>query len=473
MIKIYNTLTGHLDEFKPIKENEVSMYVCGPTVYNYIHIGNTRPAIFFDTVRRYFEYRGYKVTYVQNFTDVDDKMINKANMENVSVKEIAERYIKAYFEDTSNINLKEEGMIRPKATENIEEMIEIIKSLVDKGYAYESNGDVYFEVKKYRDGYGELSKQNIEDLESGARINVNEIKKDALDFALWKSSKPNEPSWDSPWGKGRPGWHIECSAMSKKYLGDSFDIHGGGLDLIFPHHENERAQSKCGCGGTFARYWMHNGYININGEKMSKSSGAFVLLRDILKYFEGRVIRLFVLGSHYRKPMEFSDAELNQTKSSLERIENTLKRIKELSKDEAKGTNDCQELLEIKKEMEAKFIEAMDEDFNTAQALGYVFELVKAVNKILDEIEISEKGLEVIDEVYSYLVTIMQDVLGVKLKLNIEVNNISSDLIELILEIRRSAREEKNWKLSDKIRDRLLELGIKIKDGKDKTTWTM
>ena len=473
MIKIYNTLTGHLDEFKPLKENEVSMYVCGPTVYNYIHIGNARPAIFFDTVRRYLEYRGYKVTYVQNFTDVDDKMINKANIENVSIKEIAERYIKAYFEDTSKINLKEDGMIRPKATENINEMIEIIKSLVDKGYAYESNGDVYFEVNKYKDGYGELSKQNIEDLESGARINVNEVKRDSLDFALWKASKPNEPSWDSPWGKGRPGWHIECSAMSRKYLGDSFDIHGGGLDLIFPHHENEMAQSKCGCGGTFARYWMHNGYININGEKMSKSSGSFVLLRDILKYFEGRVIRLFVLGSHYRKPMEFSDTELNQTKSSLERIENTLKRIKELDRKNIKGIDDCQELLATKKEMEAKFIEAMDEDFNTAQALGYIFELVKAVNKTLDEASISKKGLEVIDEVYSYLVMIIQNVLGVKLKLEVEVNNISADLIELILELRRNAREEKNWALSDKIRDRLLELGIKIKDGKDKTTWTM
>ena len=418
MIKIYNTLTGHLDEFKPIKENEVSMYVCGPTVYNYIHIGNARPAIFFDTVRRYLEYRGYKVTYVQNFTDVDDKMINKANAENVSIKEIAERYIKAYFEDTAQINLKEDGMIRPKATDNIDGMINIIKSLVDKGYAYESNGDVYFEVKKYKEGYGELSKQNIEDLESGARIDVNEIKKDALDFALWKSSKPNEPSWDSPWGKGRPGWHIECSAMSK-------------------------------------------------------SSGSFVLLRDILKHFEGRVIRLFVLGSHYRKPMEFSDTELNQTKSSLERIENSLKRIKELNRENLDGTNDCQELLATKKEMEAKFIEAMDEDFNTAQALGHVFELVKSVNKALDEENFSKTAIEVLDEVYSYLVMIIEEVLGVKLKLEAEVNNISADLIELILELRKDAREQKNWALSDKIRDRLLELGIKIKDGKDKTTWTM
>lgn len=472
MIKIYNTLTGHLDEFKPLEENQVSMYVCGPTVYNYIHIGNTRPAIFFDTVRRYLEYRGYKVRYVQNFTDVDDKMINKANIENVTIKEIADRYIKAYFEDTSELNLKEEGMIRPKATENIVEMIEIIQSLIDKGYAYESNGDVYFEVKKYKEGYGELSKQNIEDLESGARIDVNEIKKDALDFALWKSSKPNEPSWDSPWGKGRPGWHIECSAMSKKYLGNSFDIHGGGLDLIFPHHENERAQSKCGCGGTFARYWMHNGYININGEKMSKS-GSFILLRDILKHFEGRVIRLFILGSHYRKPMDFSDTELNQTKSSLERIENTLKRIKELDRENLNGMDDCQELLEAKREMETKFIEAMNEDFNTAQALGYIFELVKAVNKTLDEVKISKRALEVIDEVYFYLIMIIEDVLGVKLKLKAEVSNISADLIELILELRKNAREEKNWALSDKIRDRLLELGIKIKDGKDKTTWSM
>ena len=471
MIKIYNTLTGHLDEFKPIKEKEVSMYVCGPTVYNYIHIGNTRPAVFFDTVRRYLEYRGYKVNYVQNFTDVDDKMINKANAENVTVKEIADRYIKAYFEDTANINLKEEGMTRPKATDNIDGMIDIIEALIEKEYAYESNGDVYFEVKKYKDGYGELSKQNIEDLESGARINVNEIKKDALDFALWKSSKPNEPSWDSPWGKGRPGWHIECSAMSRKYLGESFDIHGGGLDLIFPHHENEMAQSKCGCGGTFARYWMHNGYININGEKMSKS-GSFVLLRDILKSFEGRVIRLFILGSHYRKPMEFSDYELNQAKSSLERIENTLKRIKDIDS-EARGENNCEELLITKNEIEQKFIEAMDDDFNTAQALGYVFELIKAVNKALDDGEVSKKGLEILNEVFDYLNIVIQEVLGVKLKLEAEVNNISAELIEFILELRKNARDEKNWALSDKIRDRLLDMGIKIKDGKDKTTWSM
>ncbi|PID67225.1 MAG: cysteine--tRNA ligase [Fusobacteriales bacterium] len=477
MIRIYNTLTGHLDEFKPIKENEVSMYVCGPTVYNYIHIGNTRPAVFFDTVRRYFEYRGYKVNYVQNFTDVDDKMINRANEENTTVKEVADRYIKAYLEDTAKLNLKEEGMIRPKATDNIGEMIKIIKSLIEKGYAYASNGDVYFEVEKYKDNYGELSKQKIEDLKSGARINVSEIKKSPLDFTLWKSSKPNEPSWNSPWGEGRPGWHIECSAMSRKYLGDSFDIHGGGQDLIFPHHENEIAQSKCACGGTYAKYWMHNGYINIDGAKMSKS-GSFVLLRQILEKFDGRIIRLFILGSHYRKPMEFSEFELNQAKSSLERIENTLKRVKELNLEDLKeiseNGNSCEELKKVKDETEKKFIEAMNEDFNTAQALGSIFELIKVINKTLDENStLSKRGVENMKESFDYLKNVLEEVLGVKLKLEVEVNNISADLVELILELRRDARANKDWALSDKIRDRLLELGIKIKDGKDKTTWTM
>lgn len=327
MIKIYNTLTASLEEFKPIKENEVSMYVCGPTVYNYIHIGNARPAIFFDTVRRYFEYRGYKVNYVQNFTDVDDKMIKKANEEGVDIKVIADRYIKAYLEDTAKLNLKEEGMLRPKATEHIAEMIKIIKSLIEKDFAYESNGDVYFNVEKYKNSYGELSKQNIEDLQAGARIDVNEIKKSPLDFALWKKSKENEPAWNSPWGQGRPGWHIECSAMSSKYLGNSFDIHGGGQDLIFPHHENEMAQSKCACGGHYAKYWMHNGYININGAKMSKS-GTFMLLRQILEQYDGRIIRFFMLGSHYRKPIEFSNYELDQSKASLERVENSLKELR-------------------------------------------------------------------------------------------------------------------------------------------------
>ena len=472
MIKIYNTLTRKLEEFKPVKEGEVSMYVCGPTVYNYIHIGNARPAIFFDTVRRYFEFRGYKVTYVSNFTDVDDKIIKRANEEGISCEEVAAKYIKAYFEDTAKVNLKEEGMIRPKATEHIGGMIKLIKSLIEKGHAYESQGDVYFDVESYKDEYLGLSHQNLEDLRSGARIEISEIKKSPLDFALWKKAKEGEPSWNSPWGQGRPGWHIECSAMSHKYLGDTFDIHGGGQDLIFPHHENEIAQSKCGCGGDYARYWMHNGYINVNGEKMSKSLGNFFLLRDVLEHYDGRVVRLFVLSSHYRKPIDFSDAELTQAKTSLERIENALMRGKEAVIDVKADGSSCMELKEQLAVAKEKFIAAMDEDFNTSMGLGAIFELVKELNKAVDT-PINAEGAEVAKETVEYIINVMEEALGVKLKLETVVGNMTSELIEFILELRREARNEKNWAMSDKIRDRLAEMGIKIKDGKDKTTWTM
>lgn len=472
MIKIYNTLTRKLEEFKPVKEGEVSMYVCGPTVYNYIHIGNARPAIFFDTVRRYFEFRGYKVTYVSNFTDVDDKIIKRANEEGISCEEVAAKYIKAYFEDTAKVNLKEEGMIRPKATEHIGGMIKLIKSLIEKGHAYESQGDVYFDVESYKDEYLGLSHQNLEDLRSGARIEISEIKKSPLDFALWKKAKEGEPSWNSPWGQGRPGWHIECSAMSHKYLGDTFDIHGGGQDLIFPHHENEIAQSKCGCGGDYARYWMHNGYINVNGEKMSKSLGNFFLLRDVLEHYDGRVVRLFVLSSHYRKPIDFSDAELTQAKTSLERIENALMRGKEAVIDVKADGSYCMELKEQLAVAKEKFIAAMDEDFNTSMGLGAIFELVKELNKAVDT-PINAEGAEVVKETVEYIINVMEEALGVKLKLETVVGNMTSELIEFILELRREARNEKNWAMSDKIRDRLAEMGIKIKDGKDKTTWTM
>lgn len=472
MIKIYNTLTRKLEEFKPVKEGEVSMYVCGPTVYNYIHIGNARPAIFFDTVRRYFEFRGYKVTYVSNFTDVDDKIIKRANEEGISCEEVAAKYIKAYFEDTAKVNLKEEGMIRLKATEHIGGMIKLIKSLIEKGHAYESQGDVYFDVESYKDEYLGLSHQNLEDLRSGARIEISEIKKSPLDFALWKKAKEGEPSWNSPWGQGRPGWHIECSAMSHKYLGDTFDIHGGGQDLIFPHHENEIAQSKCGCGGDYARYWMHNGYINVNGEKMSKSLGNFFLLRDVLEHYDGRVVRLFVLSSHYRKPIDFSDAELTQAKTSLERIENALMRGKEAVIDVKADGSSCMELKEQLAVAKEKFIAAMDEDFNTSMGLGAIFELVKELNKAVDT-PINAEGAEVVKETVEYIINVMEEALGVKLKLETVVGNMTSELIEFILELRREARNEKNWAMSDKIRDRLAEMGIKIKDGKDKTTWTM
>lgn len=474
MIRVYNTMNKKIEELKPLKENEISMYVCGPTVYNYIHIGNARPAIFFDTVRRYFEYRGYKVTYVQNFTDVDDKMITRANQEGVSLKEIAHKYINAYFEDTKKVNLKEEGMIRPKATEHIGDMIRIIETLIENGYAYEVDGDVYFEVEKNKDDYGCLSGQNIENLKAGARIEVNDIKRSPVDFALWKKAKEGEPSWDSPWGKGRPGWHIECSAMSSKYLGDTFDIHGGGQDLIFPHHENEIAQSRCSSHGEYARYWMHNGYINVNGEKMSKSLGNFFLLREVLEHYEGRVIRFFVLSSHYRKPIDFSDAELTQSKAGLERIDNAVLRIKEKTAGKAaEGGDDLKGLAEYLEETKNKFIAAMDEDFNTAQGLGAIFELVKEVNKYVDIENVSEEGMKNLSAAETYIRYIMEEVLGVLLKSDENIGNLTSELVEFILELRREARTEKNWALSDKIRDRLGEMGIKIKDGKDKTTWSL
>jgi len=474
MIKIHNTLTGNLDEFVPIKEGEVSMYVCGPTVYNYIHIGNARPAVFFDTVRRYFEYSGYKVKYVQNFTDVDDKMIKRANEEGITLEDVANKYINAYFEDTSKLNLKETGMIRPKATEHIDEMIAIIKNLIEKNYAYERNGDVYFKVENYKDDYGQLSKKNIDDLINGVRIDVNEQKDSPLDFALWKKAKEGEPSWASPWGNGRPGWHIECSAMSHKYLGDTFDIHGGGEDLIFPHHENEIAQSKCCFGGEFARYWMHNRYINVNGQKMSKSLGNFTLLRDILKHYEGRVVRLFILGAHYRKPMDFSDQELEQTKTSLERIENALIRAKDtLALEINPQGNSCDSLKGALENARDRFREAMDDDFNTAQGIGAIFELVKAFNIALENEKINQNGHDIIEKTFNFIVEILEEVLGVKLILEEKTENLTSDLVELLLEVRQVARRNKDWSLSDKIRDELLELGIKIKDGKEKTTWTM
>lgn len=476
MIKIHNTLTGKLEEFKPVVENQVSMYVCGPTVYNYIHIGNARPAMFFDTVRRYFEYRGYKVKYVQNFTDVDDKMIKRANEEGITLKDVADKYIAAYFEDTAKVNLKEDGMIRPKATEYIGEMIELIEILIKKGYAYESNGDVYFNVDKYKHEYGALSKQNIDELNSGARVDISEIKKSQLDFALWKAAKEGEPSWSSPWGEGRPGWHIECSAMSNKLLGATFDIHGGGQDLIFPHHENEIAQSKCSTGGDFARYWIHNGYINVKGEKMSKSLGNFFLLREVLAKFPGNVVRFFVLSSHYRKPIDFSEDELKQAEAGLRRIENALSRAGEMlnKSDNTVETGDSlDELKEALKKSKEKFIEGMDDDFNTAIGVGAVFELVKELNKALEIGSINKAGVEIITETVKFIKEAVEDVLGIKTSEVKQADNLTTELVEFILKLRRDARDEKNWALSDKIRDGLQGIGIKIKDGKDTTQWSI
>lgn len=473
MIRVYNTMSGQLEEFKTVEEGKVKMYVCGPTVYNYIHIGNARPIIFFDTVRRYLEYRGYDVKYVSNFTDVDDKIINKANEEGVTIDEIVKRYIAAFLEDTAKLNLKEEGMIRPKATENIGEMIKMIKNLESKGYAYAVDGDVYFEVEKY-DDYAALSHHNIDDLKAGARIDIDDRKKSPVDFALWKSAKEGEPFWNSPWGKGRPGWHIECSAMSKKYLGDTFDIHGGGQDLIFPHHENEIAQSKCSHGGEYGRYWMHNGYLNIRGEKMSKSKGNFFTLRDILKDYEGNIIRFFMLSSHYRKPIDFSDEELNMAKTAIERIENTILRAEEVLKETPTDvTENLQEISEFLETSKKKFEDGMDDDFNTAIAIGTVFEMVKEINRFIDLTQKSKEGLQVLRNSVEFIKQIVIDVLGIKLNLEMKVEGLSNELVELILDLRMNAKKDKNFALADDIRNRLADLGIEIKDGKDKTAWTL
>ncbi len=487
MVKLYNTMSGKLEEFKTVEEGKVKMYVCGPTVYNYIHIGNARPIIFFDTVRRYLEYRGYDVTYVSNFTDVDDKIIKRANEEGISFEEVAKKYIEAFEVDTQKLNIKE-GIKRPKATEYIGEMIKTIKELEKKGYAYVVDGDVYFEVEKY-ENYAALSHHNVEDLKAGARIDIDERKKSPLDFALWKSAKEGEPFWNSPWGKGRPGWHIECSAMSKKILGDSFDIHGGGQDLIFPHHENEIAQSKCAHGGEYARYWMHNGYLNIRGEKMSKSLGNFTLLRDILNEYEGRIVRFFMLSSHYRKPIDFSDEELSMAKTAIERIENTLMRAEEFLK--AQNSDTCEDTSEFEKVFENsknKFHEGMDDDFNTAIALGGIFELVKEINRFIDLGKKSEKSIELFGQAVDFIKQVIVEVLGVELVLKENISHLTLELKELlgeetegeaesilekILEKRLDAKASKNYALSDEIRNKLIALGIEIKDGKDKTSWTL
>lgn len=474
MIKIYNTMSGSLQEFTPVTPGVVNMYVCGPTVYNYIHIGNARPIIFFDTVKRYFEYRGYKVNYIQNFTDIDDKMIKKANEEGITVKELADKFIAEYFKDTKSLNIKEDGTIHPKATENIEEMIDVVKTLESKGFAYSSEGDVYFDIEKF-DEYGKLSHRNIEDMMAGARIEVSEKKKNPMDFVLWKSAKEGEPSWTSPWGEGRPGWHLECSAMSAKYLGDTFDIHGGGQDLIFPHHENEIAQSECASGKTFANYWMHNGYINIKGEKMSKSTGNFFLLREVLEKYPGNILRFFMIMSHYRKPIEFSEDELMMAKSSLERVENSIRRVEETVEKSGTDNNGTEELIESINKSRNKFCEGMDDDFNTSLAIGAVFDMVKEINRYIDINPLpsmeAKNGLNMAKECVR---EIMEEVLGVKLTTENRVETgITSDLINFIIELRWDAKQNKNWEMSDKIRDRLKALGIEIKDGKDGTTWKM
>ena len=478
-MKLYNTMTNKIEEFKTIEENKVKMYVCGPTVYNYIHLGNARPIVVFDTLARYFKYKGMEVNYVQNFTDVDDKIINKSIEEGISASEVSEKYIKCFFEDINRLNILE-SVKRPKVTENMAEIIEIIQKLIDNGFAYEKDGDVYFEVKKYKD-YGKLSNQKIEELELGARIDVSEIKKNPVDFALWKKKKDGEPFWESPWGQGRPGWHIECSAMAKKYLGDTFDIHGGGQDLVFPHHENEIAQSKCAYHGNFANYWLHNGFIQINGDKMSKSLGNFFLLREILEKFSGNVVRLFILSTHYRKPINFSFENMEDTKKALQNIVksmNKFENIVEKYKNEKIENVKISEFSQKIDEFDKKFEEAMDEDMNTPQALATIFDQIRETNKFIftNESEFSTIYYE-IKKSYESLKRKIGNVFGIEIEMENSAKEedgenmeLTKKLIELLIKLRSEARSEKNFKLSDEIRDELKKLGVEIKDNKDGST---
>jgi len=473
-------MTNKIEEFKTIEENKVKMYVCGPTVYNYIHLGNARPIVVFDTLARYFKYKGMEVDYVQNFTDVDDKIINKSIEEGISASEVSEKYIKCFFEDINRLNILE-SVKRPKVTENMEEIIEIIQKLIDNGFAYEKDGDVYFEVKKYKD-YGKLSNQKIEELELGARIDVSEIKKNPMDFALWKKKKKEgEPFWESPWGQGRPGWHIECSAMAKKYLGDTFDIHGGGQDLVFPHHENEIAQSKCAYHGNFANYWLHNGFIQINGDKMSKSLGNFFLLREILEKFSGNVVRLFILSTHYRKPINFSFENMEDTKKALQNIVKSMNKFEAIigkykNEKTAEITNlDFSQKID---EFDKKFEDAMDEDMNTPQALATIFDQIRETNKFIsvNKDELSTIYAE-IEKSYESLKRKIGNVFGIEIEMENSAKEedgenmeLTKKLIELLIKLRSEARSEKNFKLSDEIRDELKVLGVEIKDNRDGTT---
>ena len=465
-MRIYNTLTRQKQEFIPIDKNEVKMYSCGPTVYDYFHIGNARPFIVFDTMRRYLEYSGYKVKFVQNFTDIDDKMIKRANEEGITVKELGDRFIAEYFKDAQAIGVNK-ATIHPKATENIDAIIEVIKKLEDNGYAYNVDGNVYFSTKKFRE-YGKLSKQPLEDLEAGARIEVGDEKRDAMDFALWKKQKEGEPAWDSPWGKGRPGWHIECSAMVNKFLGETIDIHSGGQDLIFPHHENEIAQSECANGKPFSNYWMHNGYININNQKMSKSLGNFFTVRDILKNYDGEVVRFFMLSAHYRNPINFADTLMEQAKSAVERVYTCIDNLEfllENSEDRELTDSEIQYSKNLD-ECKQKFVDAMDDDLNTADAIAAIFDIVYASNTALSN---EKKNAKTVVQKTLDLIRELGNVLGVFQKSN--KKSIDSE-IEGLIEKRNKARAEKNWAEADAIRDKLKEMNIVLKDTPMGVKWS-
>lgn len=462
-MKVYNTLTRKKEELVPITPGEIKMYACGPTVYNYIHIGNARPLCIFDILRRYLEYRGYKVTFVQNFTDIDDKIIRRANEEHVDFSEISERYIKEFWADADGLNVRH-ATVNPKATENIDAIIHIISTLIEKGYAYEAQGDVYFSTEKFKD-YGKLSHQPLEDLEAGARIMVGEVKREPMDFAVWKAAKPGEPAWDSPWGKGRPGWHIECSAMNWRYLGDTIDIHCGGQDLIFPHHENEIAQSECFTGKPFAHYWMHNGYINVDNVKMSKSLGNFFTVRDVAEKYGYEPIRYLLISAQYRSPINYSTDIIEQCISAL----NRLYTCRDSLDFELKNASDAEHdgdraIIDGFGKYREQFIDAMDDDLNTADAIASIFELVRDINTNVvgktPSKALVESAISVFDE--------LTGVLG--LVYNRKTETLDSD-IEALIEARTNARKEKNWAEADRIRGQLKEMGIVLEDTAQGVKW--
>ena len=457
MVRIYNSITRKKEEFVPLKEGQVSMYVCGPTVYNYIHIGNARPAIDFDTVRRYLEYKGYDVKYVSNFTDVDDKLIKAAQELNQTVPEVADRFIDAFFEDTGALNVKK-ATVHPRVMDHMPDIVDFIKVLIDKGHAYESNGDVYFKTRSF-EGYGKLSHQSIDDLKVGARIETGDLKKDPLDFALWKKAKDGEINWDSPWGQGRPGWHIECSVMARQHLGDTIDIHAGGQDLSFPHHENEIAQSECMTDKTFANYWMHNGYINIDNTKMSKSLGNFILVHDIIKEIEPNVLRYFMISVHYRSPINYNRELVEAARSSLERIQDAYHQAKERLSKAVKDEIDEKVVTSIDDNVKL-FESHMDDDFNTANAITAWHELTGNLNKYLRQPSTSSVVLQKFIDVFdSY-----SDILGVTLNRQ-EV--LLDEEIEKLIEEREAARKNKDFTRADEIRDHLKDEGIVLEDTKD------
>ncbi|MBU3204216.1 cysteine--tRNA ligase [Clostridium algidicarnis] len=462
-MKLYNTLNKRKEEFVPLTEGEIKMYVCGPTVYNLFHIGNARTFIVFDALRRYLEYSGYKVSYVQNFTDIDDKMIKKANEEKTTVKSLGDKYINEYYKDADALNI-ERATFNPRATEHIDQIVSFISDLVDKGYAYEADGDVYFSTKKFN-GYGKLSGQNIDDLQAGARIEVGDKKQDPMDFALWKNKKEGEPAWESPWGMGRPGWHIECSCMAHNILGETIDIHAGGSDLVFPHHENEIAQSESRSGKPFANYWVHSAFVNINNQKMSKSLNNFFTTRDILESYDSDVVRFFMLSGHYRTQLNFSMELLDSAKASVERLYNAIGNLESLLEEVKQDSIKEEEKVYIDhiKEYKEKFMIKMDDDFNTADGISVIFDLIRDLNSNID--------INSSKDMINYALNLIRDLgspLGIlqkSTKMNLK------EEVEKLIEQREQARKDKDWALSDKIRDELKDMGIVLEDTPQGVRW--